>query len=338
MNYGASGNDYYRFTVPSMAFVKASGFTTLITFAMHVNPDGTLVIGGDVACTNGVYTGPANWNSLITTVKTPPTTVNRYEVCIGGWTDNSYNNIKSLVASQGTGVGSILYRNFQALKNAVPGIDAINDDQEQSYDLNSTAKFANMLGSLGFKYTLAPYTQQSFWVNLRNSITNCDYIYLQCYAGGAGNLNQVSQWNSAFGNGIKVIPGLDSNGADPAQFRNWYLQTGAQGGFYYPYVVFNSTYWSAIIIQANGAVPARPTGLAAVPGGQQVSVSWNTVPGATSYNVRRSTTSGGETNLASVSSTAPWPGCNQYIDIGVTIGTTYYYKVSAVNTNGESRV
>jgi hypothetical protein len=55
----------------------------LITFAMHVNPDGTLLIGG-VACTNGVYVGPTNWSSLVTTLKTPPTTVTRYEVCIGG--------------------------------------------------------------------------------------------------------------------------------------------------------------------------------------------------------------------------------------------------------------
>ena len=94
MNYGADGNDYFQFTTPPMAFDKASGFTTLITFAMHVNADGTLLIGGYVACTNGVYTGPTNWNSLITTLKTPPTTVNRYEVCIGGWTDTSFDNIR----------------------------------------------------------------------------------------------------------------------------------------------------------------------------------------------------------------------------------------------------
>ena len=49
MNYGADGNDYYRFTAPSMSFDKASGFTTLITFAMHVNADGTLLIGGGIA-------------------------------------------------------------------------------------------------------------------------------------------------------------------------------------------------------------------------------------------------------------------------------------------------
>jgi len=75
-NYGADGNDYFQFTTPSMACDKASGFTTLITFAMHVNADGTLMIAG-VACSNGVYVGPVNWGSLIATLKTPPTTVTR---------------------------------------------------------------------------------------------------------------------------------------------------------------------------------------------------------------------------------------------------------------------
>jgi hypothetical protein len=53
-------------------------------------------------------------------------------------------------------------------------------------------------------------------------------------------------------------------------------------GFYYPDVVFNNTYWSAAIIEANGAVPAMPAGFTAVAGGQQVNLSWNMVPGAIS--------------------------------------------------------
>ena len=335
MNYGADGNDYYQFTTPSMAFDKASGFTTLITFAMHVNPDGTLLIGGDVACTNGVYTGSTNWTSLITTLKTPPTTVTRYEVCIGGYGDTSYDNIKSLVASQGVGQSSILYRNFQALKNAVPGIDAINDDDEQTYDLNSSTSFVNLLGGLGYKFTMVPYQNQSFWVNLKNNITNCDYVYLQCYAGGAGN--DPGQWNTAFGHGVVVIPGQESNTAYETNFHNWYLETGVQGGFYYPDIVFNATLWSASIYEACGMVPTMPMGLTTALGGKQVILSWNTAPGATSYNVKRSTISGGETAIANVSEiTNNWPASNEYTDTGLASGTTYYYKVSAVNTNGVS--
>ena len=260
MNYGADGNDYYQFTNPSMAFDKASGFTTLITFGIHVNPDGTLMIGGAACATNGVYVGPSNWGSLVTTLKTPPTTVNRYEVLIGGWEDTSYNNIESLINSQGTGPGSILYKNFLALKNAVPGIDAINDDDELTYDMGSSTSFANMLGALGYKFTLVPYTYQSFWVQLKHNITNCDYVYLQCYEGGAGN--DPGNWNAAFGgasgyslSGFHVIPGQESNTANPTNWTDWYLETGGQGGFYYPDIVFNTTNWSAAILDSVSQAP-----------------------------------------------------------------------------------
>jgi len=334
MNYGADGNDYFQFTTPSMAFDKASGFTTLITFAMHIDVDGTLEIAG-VACTNGTYVGPTNWGSLVATLKAAPTTVTRYEVSIGGYGDTSYANIKSLVNTNGTGSSSILYKNFLALKNAVPGIDAINDDDEQTYNLNSSTNFANMLGGLGYKFTMAPYQNQSFWVNLNNSITNCDYIYLQCYEGGAGN--DPGQWNTAFGHGVKVIPGQESNTANPATFRSWYLETGTPGGFYYPDVVFSSTYWSAAIIEANGSAPAAPTGLTASLSSNKMELSWNVVPGAISYNVKRSTSSGSEATIATISTANnTWPASNQFIDNAPAAGATYFYKVSAVNTNGES--
>ena len=334
MNYGADGNDYFQFTTPSMAFDKASGFTTLITFAMHVDVDGTLEIGGGPVCSNGVYIGPNNWGSLVNTLKTPPTTVTRYEVCIGGWLDTSYDNVKSLVQSQGTGASSMLYKNFWALKNAVPEIDAINDDDEKTYDLSSSVSFANLLGGLGYKFTLVPYTQQSFWVSLNNAITNCDNIYLQCYEGGAGN--DPEQWNSAFGNGAKVIPGQESNTANPTTFRSWYLETGTTGGFYYPDIVFSDTYWSAAVIQANGSVPAAPTGLATSLDDNKMKLSWNVVLGAISYNVKRSTSSGNEATIATNSTTTTWPASNQFFDNAPATGTTYFYKVSAVNTNGES--
>ena len=334
MNYGADGNDYFLFTNPSLAFAKASGFTTLIIFAMHVDADGTLEIGGGPVCRNGTYVGPTNWSSSVAGLKTLPTTVNRYEVCIGGWLDSSFDNIKNLVSSQGTGPASILYRNFQALRSAVPGIDAINDDDEQTFHLSSSASFANMLGGLGFKFTIAPYNNQAFWVNLRNSVTNCDYVYLQCYAGGAGN--DPSQWNAAFGNGIKVIPGQESNTANPAVFRNWSVQTGVQGGFYYPDIAFNTTYWSATIIQANGMLPPAPTATTQL-AGTKVKLSWDVVPGALSYNVKRSTVSGSEVAIANVSTVNnAWPASNQYFDNLPASGVTNYYRVSSVNTNGES--
>jgi alpha-amylase len=82
---------------------------------------------------------------------------------------------------------------------------------------------------------------------------------------------------------------------------------------------------------AGGGVPATPTGLTASPGNAQVTLSWTASSGASSYNVKRATVSGGPytviaTNVTSLS----------YTNTGLVKGTTYYYVVSAVNSSGES--
>jgi cellulose 1,4-beta-cellobiosidase len=78
-----------------------------------------------------------------------------------------------------------------------------------------------------------------------------------------------------------------------------------------------------------GAVPSAPAGLTATPGNQQVGLSWTASLGATSYNIKRGTSSGGPyTNIATRLVTV-------HIDAGLPNGT-YYYVVSAVDSTGES--
>ena len=79
-----------------------------------------------------------------------------------------------------------------------------------------------------------------------------------------------------------------------------------------------------------GNPPAAPTGLTATAGNAQVSLTWSASTGATSYNVKRSTTSGGPyTTVGTSTSTA-------FTNTGLTNGTTYYFVVTAVNSAGES--
>ena len=61
-----------------------------------------------------------------------------------------------------------------------------------------------------------------------------------------------------------------------------------------------------------------------------ISLAWNAVSGATSYNVYRSTTSGGTYSVVAS------PSTNLSVDSGLTAGTTYYYKVSTVISGQES--
>ena len=87
---------------------------------------------------------------------------------------------------------------------------------------------------------------------------------------------------------------------------------------------------SAEVKATPNAPPAAPTGLTATAGNGQVSLTWNASAGATSYNVKRSTASGGP--YTTISS----PTTTSYSDTSVTNGTPYYYVVSAVNSAGES--
>ncbi len=76
-----------------------------------------------------------------------------------------------------------------------------------------------------------------------------------------------------------------------------------------------------------GALPGAPT-LSAAASGAQVKLTWSHVANASTYNVLRSTTSGGETLLVSgLTGTT-------YTDTTTSIGTKYYYEVQAVNGNG----
>jgi fibronectin type 3 domain-containing protein len=67
-----------------------------------------------------------------------------------------------------------------------------------------------------------------------------------------------------------------------------------------------------------------PTGLAATPASNQVTLTWNTVTNATSYTVGRATAMAGPfTDLT------PSPTATSFVDSTALNGTTYYYRVRA---------
>jgi subtilisin-like proprotein convertase family protein len=83
------------------------------------------------------------------------------------------------------------------------------------------------------------------------------------------------------------------------------------------------------------APPGSPTALTATASDSEVTLNW-TAPAniggspVTSYNIYQGTSSGGETLLHSTGTTS-----TTFTSTGLTNGTTYYFKVTAVNSVGE---
>ncbi len=222
-------------TVSQINGVRASGMTTIVIFNMGVDAAGNL--GGGAVCSNGVYTGPSNWGALLAQCKAAPSSVTRIEMCIGGWTDPSWTNIKNYLAANGTNSSTVLYRNLFALKNAL-GIDAIDNDDEAAYDSASAIQFGFMCASVGLKSTLCPYTNPSYWQAVKAGLGSyCDKVYLQCYDGGAYNTNgnNIANWNSYFG-GLQVSAGYWDWERDTTFVRVMQKakSQGAAGGFLWP--------------------------------------------------------------------------------------------------------
>jgi hypothetical protein len=121
----------------------------------------------------------------------------------------------------------------------------------------------------------------------------------------------------------------------------WTQQDNSAGDFYFKDGVYEQShgptlqmdaYVTNILMWTSSGTnpPAAPTGLAATPALAQIGLAWNPSVGATNYNLKRSTVSGGPyatiTNLTGTNDT----------DASVTNGTVLYYVVAAVDAFGES--
>ena len=158
----------------------------------------------------------------------------------------------------------------------------------------------------------------------------------------AGNAQVSLTWTASSGATSYHVKRSTTNGAGYSQIAAptgaSFADTGVVNGTTYFYVVtaVNSAGESGNSNQASATptvavqIPAAPTGLSAAAGNAQVSLTWTGSAGATSYHVKRSTTSGGPYSQVSA------PTVTNFSDTGLANGTAYFYVVSALNSAGES--
>jgi hypothetical protein len=244
------GGPIYKDPSRTLSELGPSGFNEVIVWSVEVMANGDLNFNGEFPLvSNGKYIGAQTYPSFASTLAGLKSAgVKRITFSIGSSNIGDFQHIKALVNSTGPGGGtssrSTLYKNFQALKAAIPSIDAIDLDDENSYDVASTVSFSVMLGKLGYHVMPDPYTNASYWMTVVSQVNQqrpgtIDGVHLQTYAGGSGN-NPCSGWD--FG-GIPVYPGL----ADPnvaggvsvtqaeSTVASWESQCGITGAFLWLY-------------------------------------------------------------------------------------------------------
>ena len=111
-----------------------------------------------------------------------------------------------------------------------------------------------------------------------------------------------------------------------------YTNTGAKAGvtYYYKVKAVNSAGESAYsnVVSGRATVTTLTMGHSSASGKPQL--TWKAVSGAASYRVYRATTKNGAYTVINTTKALT------YTNVGAALGTTYYYKVEALNASGKS--
>jgi mono/diheme cytochrome c family protein len=149
------------------------------------------------------------------------------------------------------------------------------------------------------------------------------------------NLYRSSTTGVTTANGTKMTgvtsPTVQTGLADNATF--FFILTAVNSaGESAASVQVAATTLPVVIIPPVVVVPANPTGVSAMGGVNQVTVSWPAVTNAASYNIYWSTTSG----FTKATGTRIAAATSPFVQTGRIASTAYFYVVTAVNTAGES--
>ena len=165
--------------------------------------------------------------------------------------------------------------------------------------------------------TVSSTGQDAFWPTTPITITSAN--------------TGSTQWPVTLGNAVNAMNGAVRVGV--LNTSNNSIAPAANATSNRVFAMTSANIQSAFLQLVPGAVPNAPAGLAGTAGNTQVALTWTATSGATSYNVKRSLTSGGPYANVQTGVTT-----NGFTNTGLTNGTPYYYVVTAVNASGESAI
>ena len=215
-----------------------------------------------------------------------------------------------------------------------PGIILSRTGWVASASVNSSSASSAIDGNITTRWSTVGPQSPGQWFQVDMRTTNAFYkLTLDATSASPndyprGYQVQVSNdgvnWSSSVstGTGSSALTTIIFNSQTARYIR--VTQTGSTTGNYWSLYEFN--------VYALPPAPSAPTGLAGMAtASSQINLTWNTVSGANSYNVKRSISSGG--NYVTIASGVT---DTNYNDTGLSALSTYYYVVSAVGAGGES--
>ncbi|MGC3991192.1 MAG: polysaccharide lyase family protein [Chthoniobacteraceae bacterium] len=156
--------------------------------------------------------------------------------------------------------------------------------------------------------------------------------YYVGYGGSDGSIREGN--NGAFSDERLTFPASVLNTGTTANTIN--IAFRQIGGSYFA----DHAMYDYIRLELANYVPPAPSTVNAYAGNNSVLVTWPAVPGAMSYKVLRSTTSGSGYSVIASNVTGPvsgsGPGYATYLDTTASNDTPYYYVVESVNPTNSS--
>jgi hypothetical protein len=213
------------------------------------------------------------------------------------------------------------------LQAGSPAIDAVLGTPLSTFDFDGLSRPVGGAGDLGAYEWASASTPPPAPTGLATS-AGSKAVTLNWNAAPGAKGYHVKRATVAGGPYTTIVTGVTSTG---------YTDTGLTNGTTYTYVVSAVNAIGESVDSAPvSATPmpiAAPTNLTATQANQpkRINLAWTASAGATGYNVKRATVSGGPyTTIATGLTTT------SYANTGLTKGATYYYVVSATTPAGES--